>query len=222
MRLKISDRGALWLNGKLLEGNLKKDARHTLELAPGENQILVRLTGDGLFFSWALEGDINGLPSAIIEELRSENADLARRYYLASDPERTELLRQKADLDDRLVYATQRPWPEQTAFTKTFGQPARETACTCERRQTPTLLQALELLNGQTSYETVAAGAARYAALSDTQLLDELYLTALSRLPTEKERTIAIAFLKNAPERTAAVTDLLWTVVNTQEFLFQK
>ena len=222
VRLKISDRGALWLNGKPVVGNLERDTRQKLELAPGENQVRLRLAGDNLTVLWKLEDATSALPSSVIEALRSDNSAFAHDFYIESDPERTGLRQQKALLEDRVAYATQRPWPEQTDFTKTFGQPARETACTCERRQTPTLLQALELLNGRTSYETVAAGAARYAALPDTPLLDELYLTALSRLPTEKERTVAAAFLKNAPERTAAVTDLLWTVVNTQEFLFQK
>ena len=217
--LRFSDQATLKLNGVALTGNLRRPL--PLALQPGENTIELRMTGDNLAFTWKLD-DTTGLSSPLIEALRAEKTAPAHDFYLANDPERTELLGQKATLEDRVAYATQRPWPEQTAFTKTFGQPARETACTCERRQTPTLLQALELLNGRTSYETVATGAARYAALPDTQLLDELYLTALSRRPTEKERTVAIAFLKNAPERTAAVTDLLWTVVNTQEFLFQK
>ncbi|WP_309717790.1 DUF1553 domain-containing protein [Armatimonas sp.] len=220
--LKFSDQATLKVNGAALPGNLKRTPTHMLNLQPGENTIELRMTGDNLTFTWKLADDTSGLSSPLIEALRAENTAPVHDFYLANDAKRTQLLGQRATLDDRVAYATQRPWPEQTAFTKTFGQPARETACTCERRQTPTLLQALELLNGRTSYETVAAGAARYAAFSDTLLLDELYLTALARFPTEKERTVAIAFLKNAPERTAAVTDLLWTVVNTQEFLFQK
>ncbi len=221
--LKISDQATLTLNGKPLTGNLKRTPTHTLSLQPGENTVELRMTGDNLAFTWKLEDDSSGLSSPLIEALRSGDTVPVRAFYLANDSKRTELLRQKSLIEDRVAYATQRPWPEQTAFTKTFGQPARETACTCERRQTPTLLQALELLNGKTSYESVAAGAARYAALTDTQLLDELYLTALSRFPTDKERTIASAFLgRPEQKRATAVTDLLWTVVNTQEFLFQK
>ncbi|WP_395141975.1 DUF1553 domain-containing protein [Armatimonas sp.] len=223
VRLKISDQGKLELNGKAIGGNLKKDSPITLELIPGENKITLRLTGDNLFFSWKLNESTGDLSSPLIEALRSGDAVPIHAFYLAGDSKRTELLRQISVLEDRVAYATQRPWPEQTAFTKTFGQPARETACTCERRQTPTLLQALELLNGKTSYESVARGAARYANLTDAQLIEDLYLIALSRFPSERERTIASAFLKRPEQnRAAAVTDLLWTVVNTQEFLFQK
>ena len=221
--LKFSDQATLTLNGKPLTDNLKRTPTHTLSLQPGENTVELRMTGDNLAFTWKLENDTSSLSSPLIEALRSGDTAPVHAFYLANDSKRTELLRQKSLIEDRVAYATQRPWPEQTAFTKTFGQPARETACTCERRQTPTLLQALELLNGKTSYESVAAGAARYAALTDTQLLDELYLTALSRFPTDKERTIASAFLgRPEQKRATAVTDLLWTVVNTQEFLFQK
>jgi len=119
------------------------------------------------------------------------------------------------------TYATQRPYPEPSSFTAAFGQPQRETACTCERQTSPTLLQALELLNGGMAHRAAAAGAAHYAPLSNDALVEELYLSALCRLPTERERAAARQYLEKAPSRATGVTDLVWTVVNTQEFLFQ-
>jgi hypothetical protein len=118
-------------------------------------------------------------------------------------------------------YATERPYPESSSFTAAFGQPQRDTACTCERQTSPTLLQALELLNGGAAYGMVQAGAAKYAALENDPLIDELYMAALSRRPKEKERATAKAYLAKAANRAEAVTDLVWTLVNTQEFLFQ-
>jgi hypothetical protein len=45
--------------------------------------------------------------------------------------------------------AVQLPGPEgENPFLKTFGQPARETSCACERSQEPRLSQALELIGG--------------------------------------------------------------------------
>lgn len=122
---------------------------------------------------------------------------------------------------ERSRYATQRPFPESSSFTVAFGQPQRDTACTCERQNSPTLLQALELLNGGTAYATVQAGAARYAPLDNDPLIEELYLAALCRRPSEKERLTARSYLEKAANRSEAVTDLVWTFVNTQEFLFQ-
>jgi hypothetical protein len=120
-----------------------------------------------------------------------------------------------------MAYATQRPYPEQSALTVAFGQPARETSCTCERQGSPTLLQALELLNGGAAHQAARSGAARYAEMPDPALVEELWLAAYSRPPRPKERETALGYLRRAKDRGEAVMDLLWTVMNTQEFLFQ-
>ncbi|MCC2672827.1 MAG: Bacterial Ig-like domain (group 2) [Armatimonadetes bacterium] len=122
---------------------------------------------------------------------------------------------------ERPRYATQRPYPETSSFTTAFGQPQRDTACTCERQTSPTLLQALELLNGGAAYGLVQTGAGKYAGLENDTLIEELYLAALCRRPSEKERATARAYLARATKRDEAVADLVWTLVNTQEFLFQ-
>lgn len=122
---------------------------------------------------------------------------------------------------DRKQFATERAYPEGSSFMTTFGQPERLTACTCERQSSPTLLQALELLNGGTAYQMAQAGARMYAKQPDDALIESLYLSSLSRYPTEKERTTARNYLQKAAHRDDAVMDLIWTVINTQEFLFQ-
>lgn len=142
-------------------------------------------------------------------------------YYLQQDSALRELRQQHSQIENRMEYATQRPYPELSSFTETFGQPARETACTCERQHSPTLLQALELLNGGTAYQMAQSGAGRYEKFDNDRLIEELYLSALCRLPSEKERTTAKLYLAKRPDRHAAVMDLVWTILNTQEFLFQ-
>jgi hypothetical protein len=118
-------------------------------------------------------------------------------------------------------YATQRPYPEAESFMTAFGQPKRETACSCERSGAPTLLQALELLNGAVMRQAVESGASRYDAMDNSKILDELYLSALARFPSAPERQAGTAFLASATIRSEAVMDLLWSVLNTREFLFQ-
>ena len=134
-----------------------------------------------------------------------------------SEPMKRELAR----MESRMPYATQRPYPETSAFNTTFGQPQRETACACERRNSPTLLEALELLNGGTAYHMAEVGARYYTDMPNAELVEALYLSALARFPTAKEQVTAQRFLAKATNRENAVTDLVWTVLNTQEFLFQ-
>lgn len=121
-----------------------------------------------------------------------------------------------------LDYQTQRPYPEQSEFLRAFGQPKRETPCACERSGEPTINQALQTLNGELVRSRTAAGAEVYSRIDDDQLLlDEAYLSALARLPTDREREVALGFLKRASNRLDAVQDLLWALLNTREFMFQ-
>ena len=122
---------------------------------------------------------------------------------------------------DARRYATQRSAPENSAFTLAFGQPKRETACTCERSTEPTLLQALELLNGGTAFTAATLGADTYAAMTNDTLVRELYLSAFCRDPSAAELKTALQHLSASTDRKAAVVDLLWSIMNTREFLFQ-
>ncbi len=53
------------------------------------------------------------------------------------------------------------------------------------------------------------------------QLTEELYLTFLSRFPTESERQIVDTYIsRNAESRRDAAVDLAWSLMNTLEFSF--
>jgi hypothetical protein len=91
-------------------------------------------------------------------------------------------------LRDRADYATQRLTPEQSQFLMAFGQPKRESPCACERIDEPTVDQALQLLNGPLVAGKLTAVAGVYAKLPDAELIDNLWLAAFSRLPSEGER----------------------------------
>jgi hypothetical protein len=55
----------------------------------------------------------------------------------------------------------------------------------------------------------------------DAALIDELYLTAYSRYPTDSERASVADYLKSlSNSRRRAVEDILWSLMNTPEFLF--
>jgi hypothetical protein len=159
---------------------------------------------------------------AVPAEQRTEHQKSALvDLFLIEDGDYRKLKQQMDTLTNRMEYATQRPYPEESRFTTTFGQPTRLTACTCERQHSPTLLQALELLNGGTAYQMAQSAVSHYRDFDNDRLIEELYLSGLCRFPTKKEAGTALAYLNKSPDRSRAVMDLVWTVVNTQEFLFQ-
>ena len=112
-------------------------------------------------------------------------------------------------------------------FLKDFGQPARADACECERGSDSTLEQALQIVGGPTLHGKVIArdnriGKLLKAGADDATIVDQLFLATLSRHPGEAERDLAVSELaKHATDRRLAAEDLLWTLLNHPEFLFQ-
>jgi hypothetical protein len=57
----------------------------------------------------------------------------------------------------------------------------------------------------------------------NAQLIDEIWLSFLSRRPSEGERGKAVAYLSKATTpaaRNTAIEDLAWAAINKVEFLF--
>jgi hypothetical protein len=111
-------------------------------------------------------------------------------------------------------------------FLKTFGRPARELACECERESDSNLSQALQLIGGATVNGKLRDDNGRMAALAKSDrtpeaITRELYLIALSREPNPQELAVAVKHLTEAKDRRAAVEDLGWVLINSKEFLFR-
>ena len=53
-------------------------------------------------------------------------------------------------------------------------------------------------------------------------VLEELFLTTLTRFPSTRERTQALAAIHDAPSRKEGFSDLLWALLNSREFLFSQ
>jgi hypothetical protein len=111
-------------------------------------------------------------------------------------------------------------------FLETFGKPERLITCECERSSEPSMTQVLHLVNGDTvNRKLAAAGSAaeRAAAEADqAKIVEELYLSALCRLPTEAESRSLVEELSSAPlDRRQTIEDLYWSVLTSREFLFQ-
>jgi len=111
-------------------------------------------------------------------------------------------------------------------FLKTFGQPARELACECERESDSNLAQALQLINGPTVNGKLREANNRLGKLlaknlSNEQILEELYLATVSRLPTAEDTKAALEYLQQAKDRRKAWEDIHWALLNSKEFLFR-
>jgi hypothetical protein len=115
-------------------------------------------------------------------------------------------------------------------FLRLFGRPVRQTACECERVVEPSVSQVLHLLNSERVDGKLRHEAGRVAELvkretSDQRLVEELYLTALARFPSDSERQTGVEYLAAAAagdssQRRAQAEDLLWTLLNSLEFGF--
>lgn len=117
-------------------------------------------------------------------------------------------------------------------FLQVFGQPKRESVCECERTSEPSLAQRLQLLNSDEIEQKLAAGRAQAwsDAAKDNPALDEqhvetLYRLALGRAPDAEERDASLAHLARARAHDRlkqGYEDLVWALINTQEFLFNR
>ena len=111
-------------------------------------------------------------------------------------------------------------------FLSTFGRAPRSSVCACEVSDSPSLSQALHLVNGPTVHDKVARGAVVPAllkgGLGDAEVIVTLYARVLSRAATEGERDTLVALVAEAGEaRATALEDVFWALVTSNEFLFQ-
>ncbi|MDA0195598.1 MAG: DUF1549 domain-containing protein [Bacteroidetes bacterium] len=109
----------------------------------------------------------------------------------------------------------------QHPFMKALGRPSRENVTT-NRDDQATLLQALELTNGEYFSQVLEAGADVWLSAYDQKgekIVDTLYQKSFGRNPTEEEKTIMLGALGEKPNKEA-VQDLFWATLLLPEFQF--
>jgi hypothetical protein len=123
--------------------------------------------------------------------------------------------------------ATQLPDGEvNQPFLKTFGQPARELACECERESDSNLAQALQLINGPAVNDRLRNPNNRIGKLlakkmDDHAILGELFLATLSRGPNDAEAKAMLDHVGRSVDKRKAWEDVHWALINSKEFLFR-
>jgi hypothetical protein len=121
-------------------------------------------------------------------------------------------------------------------FLASFGRPARILCDAAERTSAPSIAQALHVINGETLNRKLMAPDAYPVlaiklGLSDSKLVDHLFLSAYSRYPNESEKQPMLEALQKAravpgsqevqrETRRQALEDMMWAMLTSKEFLF--
>jgi len=115
----------------------------------------------------------------------------------------------------------------EVAFLDMFGRPPRESPCECERTSDVSLGQTLNMVNGPTIGDAIAhpEGLIAKAIASGTpndKLVERLYLSVLCRKPTPEEMTSSVNYFMSVGDPKTAAEDLMWALINSPAFLFNR
>jgi hypothetical protein len=112
-----------------------------------------------------------------------------------------------------------------SSFLELFGRSPRDTGMESERNNRPTAAQRLHLLNSNQIERRIEQGPGLQEVFRKPDpraVVTGLYLTLLSRYPSEEEVKIALAYQQSSGlDRRRAVVDVAWALINSTEFLYR-
>ena len=116
-----------------------------------------------------------------------------------------------------------------------FGRPKRESVCDCERSSDPALAQTLFYMADEETMAKIRRGRLRNILVKEnrisrlqndqmtqaelTKILDEIWLSTLTRPPTTAELRRSTETLRRSEDPVETMVDLFWAVINTREFI---
>ncbi len=122
-------------------------------------------------------------------------------------------------------------------FLELFGRPPRDTGYESERNNNPSAAQKLHLLNSTHIQQKISSnrqllglhykksgekGKPKEEWLPPEEAVEDMYLTILSRYPTDEESAAAMGYINESGlSRWDSSVDLVWALVNTKEFIFK-
>jgi uncharacterized protein DUF1553/uncharacterized protein DUF1549/Big-like domain-containing protein len=154
---------------------------------------------------------VTGAPTEFQVDLRNENRGLGEKYPVGL---------RALQLPDTKIFSY---------FLKTFGRADREKTCECERASEPSVTQLLHIANGDTINKKLEAKDNRISKLlaastPNEKIIEDAYLSALSRYPTgaEQEKLHKLLVEAKGSERRTVVEDMYWAVLSSKEFLLNR
>jgi hypothetical protein len=120
--------------------------------------------------------------------------------------------------------AAQLPEPEiESYFLEVFDRPSRQNVC--ERKQPPTLNQALHLISGDTVQKKISDPNGVLAHMlaenrSAAEIIEDLYLRTVSRYPDRQELSDSQTAVTMAADSRHGLEDIFWALLNSKEFLY--
>lgn len=156
---------------------------------------------------------------------QSSGVGVAYKVYTGTDPSNTAAGTVTLNLAMQLPDTRDLAGVGANAFMDAFLRGDRDTL---PRDPEGSLSQALNLMNDNFVMTRVRSANAGTGGLinqlqangvTDDQLVAQMYLNVLSRLPSDAERTTALNSLKSGNHKSAA-EDLLWSLYNKVDFIF--
>jgi hypothetical protein len=109
-----------------------------------------------------------------------------------------------------------------------FGRPARNSAvqCDCERDTNASVLQVLSFANHPRVWQKITDNGGQVARIvkeinDDDKRIEEVFLCVLSRAPSDSERQASLKYLKESESAEKGLQGIMWSLLNTREFLLQ-
>ena len=117
------------------------------------------------------------------------------------------------------------PLPVSSRFLSLYGRSSREFLGDLDPKLEPTLAQALHMINSNYVHKKLKSPGGSLsrllqAELDNQELVTELYLSTLSRFPTDTELETAETYIAESLERRSGSEDLLWALISSRAFLF--
>ena len=112
-------------------------------------------------------------------------------------------------------------------FLELFGRPPRDTGEISERNNLPTKEQSLHMLNSTHIREKILKGYKLKQLFKKSRgrrraYINDIYLTILSRRPTNDELMILNNYSKTSGLKGRAIAeDIIWALINSKEFMYQ-
>ncbi|MFO1450034.1 MAG: hypothetical protein U1F61_17885 [Opitutaceae bacterium] len=106
-----------------------------------------------------------------------------------------------------------------SSFLELFGRPRADPGLESERNSRISAGQRLHLLNSAHVRRKIEQGSPHRRTAARTAEVIDIYLAVLSRPPTDERQTVRATVKPGPTGGRAAALDLIWALINSDEFL---